>query len=46
VRTLLIHNPKAGYDQVDAARLVEMLTAAGHDVTYQSSEVDDLAAHR
>lgn len=40
---LLIHNPKAGYGQVDASTLIQMLTEAGHNVTYQSSKVDDLA---
>jgi diacylglycerol kinase family enzyme len=43
MRSLLIHNPAAGYGQVDAAQLIDMLTKAGHDVTYQSSDVDDLA---
>jgi diacylglycerol kinase (ATP) len=46
MRLLLIHNPKAGYDQVvDAAQLVGMLKSAGHDVTYQSSKIDDLGDH-
>jgi diacylglycerol kinase family enzyme len=46
MRLLLIHNPKAGYEQVaDADRLLAMLRHAGHEVTYQSSEVDDLAGH-
>jgi diacylglycerol kinase (ATP) len=44
VRVLLIHNPKAGFDQVDAARLVALINAAGHDTIYQSSRVDDLGA--
>lgn len=46
MRLLLIHNPRAGYEQVaDADQLMAMLRHAGHDVTYQSSEVDDLASH-
>jgi len=44
VRVLLIHNPKAGYEQIDAPRLLELITAAGHEPIYQSSQVDDLGA--
>jgi diacylglycerol kinase family enzyme len=43
MRLLLIHNPKAGYEQAGADEIRAMLAAAGHDVTYQSSEIDDLA---
>lgn len=44
VRTLLIHNPKAGYEQANADEILRMLGEAGHETTYQSSEIDDLSA--
>ena len=44
MRVLLIHNPKAGYEQADGPRLMELIHAAGHEPVYQSSEVDDLGA--
>jgi diacylglycerol kinase (ATP) len=44
VRVLLIHNPKAGYGQIDGAGLLELIVAAGHEPLYQSSEIDDLGA--
>lgn len=44
MRIVLIHNPAAGYDQADGPKLLELLTAAGHQVVYQSTQVDDLGA--
>lgn len=44
MRVLLIHNPKAGFEQIDAPRLLELISAAGHEPIYQTSQVDDLGA--
>jgi diacylglycerol kinase family enzyme len=38
MRILLLHNPKAGDQQHEAADLIEALKRAGHDPIYQSSK--------
>src|SRR6266704_695613 len=45
MRIALIYNPKAGDDgQPDAEDLLELVRAAGHEVTQHSSQDDHLAA--
>lgn len=45
MRVLLVHNPKAGYEQAGGPEILKLIEAAGHEATYQSTEVDDFAAH-
>lgn len=45
MRLLLVHNPKSGYEQADGPELMKLIADAGHEAVYQSTEVDDFAAH-
>ncbi|MCC6677668.1 MAG: NAD(+)/NADH kinase [Phycisphaerales bacterium] len=45
MRVLLVHNPKAGYEQADGPEILRLIGDAGHEAVYQSTEVDDFAAH-
>lgn len=42
MRTLLIHNPQAGYEQPNGGEIMQMMSAAGYEVEYQATNSGDV----